>query len=68
VRVSSLVAMAFLFHSLLWAADAVAPSLELLEFLAEGAVVDGQWTDPVAVQEMSVSQAGNTGDEVKSHE
>ena len=58
----------FMFHSLLWAADAVAPSLELLEFLADGAVVDGQWTDPMEVQDLSVGPSGDTGIEVKSHE
>jgi len=56
------------FPSLLWAIDSDVPSLDLLEYLAEGAVVDGKWTDPVEVQEMSVVQADNAGDEVKSHE
>ena len=63
-----LLVMLFVFPSLLWASDAGTPSLDFLEFLAEGAVVDGKWTDPVEVREMSVSQTENSGDEVKSHE
>jgi len=63
-----LLVMLFVFPSLLWASDADSPSLDFLEFLAEGAVVDGKWTDPVEVREMTVSQTANSDDEVKSHE
>lgn len=68
VRFKAIFVLVFMVNSLLWAADAIAPSLELLEFLAEGAVVDGQWTDPMEVQDLSVSQAEDMGVEVKSHE
>jgi len=63
-----LVVMMLLFPSLLWATDADTPGLDFLEFLAEGAVVDGKWTDPVEVRQMTVTQAAGSGDEVKSHE
>lgn len=63
-----LLVILLVFPSLLWASDAGAPSLDFLEFLAEGAVVDGKWTDPVEVREMSVSETAKSGDEVKSHE
>lgn len=63
-----LIVMLLVSPSLLWATDADTPGLDFLEFLAEGAVVDGKWTDPVEVREMSVSQAEKSGDEVKSHE
>jgi hypothetical protein len=62
-----LFATLLMFHAPLWADDEV-PSLEFLEFLAEGAVVDGQWTDPVEVGTLNVAQQGKTGDEVKGHE
>ena len=34
------------------AEDSTGPSLELLEFLADGTQVDSQWVDPLSLQEV----------------
>lgn len=42
------------------AADQVAPSLELLEFLAEGIEMDKELIDPIILQEMADDDKANT--------
>lgn len=68
MRSSTLIALMFLFPFVLWGAESEPPSLELLEFLAEGAMVDGRWTDPVEVDEMTRLQQNTLVDEVERDE
>lgn len=68
MKSSKAAALLFTFPFLLWAEEATTPSLELFEFLAEGARVDGQWVDPVEVDEMMIPETVSSGDEVESHE
>lgn len=56
--------LVLMFHALAWADDVEAPSLELLEFLAEGTEIDGQWLDPVRMSELT--QQSTAGLDVES--
>jgi len=58
----------FMFHALSWADELEAPSLELLEFLAESTEVDGQWMDPVMMNELTQRANAISGEESQGDE
>lgn len=54
VKSPAVLILLLMLHTLVWAGDAEAPTLELLEFLvAEGTEVDGLWLDPILMNELT---------------
>jgi len=57
-----------LFSSLAGAEEDDSPSLELLEFLAEGMEVDGQWMDPIRMNELTQHSTSRQNEESQGDE
>jgi len=55
VRASDLLLLFMLFTVRVWAEEIELPSLELLEFLAEGLEIDGQLLDPISINEQTMA-------------
>ena len=68
VKRYELVMILMLFSSLAGADEDDSPSLELLEFLAEGTEVDGQWMDPVKMNELTQPSSSTLNEESQGDE
>jgi len=68
VKRYELVMILMLFSSLAGADEDDSPSLELLEFLAEGTEVDGQWMDPVKMNELTQRSSSTLNEESQGDE
>lgn len=61
--------VSFLFYSLsLVAAEEEAPSLDLLEFLGSFALQQGEWIDPMQLEEMATMDSVTPKDSMKTGE